>query len=106
MRVQVHVRRPPLSEPHLQPLPVAHVVAHGDVPADAEWAHAEAQADVLAVVIRAEHVELDVHRVARVAVLGHDGVRAHLTTDHCIAIGGQNSNVYVDRPTLRQHLLS
>ena len=34
--------------------------------------------DVLAVVVGAEHVELDVDRAARVAVLCHDGVGAHL----------------------------
>ena len=37
--------------------------------------------DVLAVVVWAEHVELDVDRVARVAVLGHDGVGAHLKAE-------------------------
>ena len=37
--------------------------------------------DVLAVVVGAEHVELDVDRVARVLVLGDDGVGAHLRAE-------------------------
>ena len=47
--------------------------------------------DVLAVVVGAEHIELDVDRVARVAVLGDDGIGAHLATENWI--DGQISNI-------------
>ena len=59
------------------------MVAHGDVPADAEWPHAEPEAEVLAVVVRVERVELDVDGVARVAVLLDNGRGAHLLEFGC-----------------------
>ena len=44
VRVEVESRGLPVHEAHLHPLPVAHVVPHGDVPADAEGAHPETEA--------------------------------------------------------------
>ena len=108
VHVEVEVCGPPVHEAHLHPLPVAHVVPHGHVPADAKGAHPEAQAgrerrefselqlswlvfayyspDVLPVVVGAERVELDVDRVARVSILCHDGVGAHLMAILCFII--------------------